>query len=221
MTADAAVGRGAALAGAAPARPEARADPLEAREVLLHRAVARITPARIEVGPPRSAVVVPLLGVALTAGLLAALVVFIDSLPFWLLPVALLIAVLVLPLSGISLVYAVFGAKVVATLGGQNVSFKQQYLGLGVGTQELVPFWKIREFVVEDVARARVHPGGEEPALEIAQWELALIKKSGTRLSIAAYNVPRADEEAGLDVVWDVAEALSAMTQAPIRGPIW
>jgi len=196
-------------------------DPLAIRRVLLHRRIASIGPDRIEIGPPRSALVLPAVGFAVTAFLLAAIVTWSEALPFALLPVMLLVSVVVLPLSGLALVYAVFGANVVADRAGRNVSFKQRFLGLGVGTNELVPFWKIREFVVEDVARARPHAGGREPAHDIAQWQLALVKKSGKRLELGGFNVPRAREEEGLDVVMDVAEALAALSDAPVRGPIW
>lgn len=205
----------AALQGPAPA------DPLACREVLLHRRIVKVTPERIEIRPPRSTIALPLIGLVVTSLLLAVLVVWTDALPFWTLPVILLVSVIVLPLSGITLVYAIFGANIVADRAGQNVSVKQRFLGLGVGTAELIPFWKIREFVVEDVARAQQHADGREPVHAIAQWDLALIKKSGKRLRLGGYNVPRAREEEGLDVVMDVAEALAALSAAPVRGPIW
>ena len=198
-----------------------RDDPLGPRRVLLHRAVVQIRPDRIEVGPPRSAIIAPAIGFVLTVLLLVAILTWTESLPFFLLPVMLLISVIVLPLSGLSFVYAVFGANVVADRDGQNVSFKQRFLGLGVGTNELVPFWKIRELVVEDAARAQRHAAADEPALEIAQWQIVLVKKSGKRLPLGGYNVPRAREEEGLDIVMDVAEALAALSGAEIRGPIW
>lgn len=208
-----------AAAQAAPAA--APADPLQPRQLLLHRRIVNITPQRIEVRPPRSTMVMPLIGIVITSVLLAVLVVWTNSLPFWSLPVILLISVVTLPLSGITLVYAIFGANVVADRAGNNVSVKQRFLGLGVGTADLVPFWKIREFVVEDVGRAQHHPSGDEPAHAFAQWDLTLIKKSGSRIRIGGYSVPRDREEEGLDLVWEVAEAFAAISKAPIRGPIW
>ncbi len=197
------------------------ADALEPREVLLHRCIVTITPSRIEVRPPRSTLVMPFIGIALTSFLLAVLVVWADSLPFWSLPLILIFSVLILPLSGITLVYAVFGANIVADKAGHNVSVKQRFLGLGIGTTELVPFWKIREFLVEDVGRARMHPQHDDPAHDIAQWDLTLIKKSGKQVRIGGFSVSRDREEEGLDVVMDVAEAFAALSGAPIRGPIW
>ena len=64
-------------------------------------------------------------------------------------------------------------------------------------------------------------PGAKIPALEIAQWELTLVKKSGKRVRLGGYNVPRQYEEAGLDIVMDVAEAFATFADAPLRGPIW
>lgn len=202
-------------------RPEAVAEPLARRTVFLHRRVVTITPERIEIRPPRSAVVVPLLGVALTAGLLALMGTSVDSFPFWLMGILLLFAVVLLPLSGLSLVYALMGANIVADRGGQNVSMKQRFLGLGIGTNELIPFWKIRELLVEDEGREIARAGGAIPAEEIAQWQLVLVKKSGTRHVLGSVSAPRQHEEEGLQQIFEIAEAFSALTEAPIRGPIW
>ena len=202
-------------------RPQAVAEPLARRTLFLHRRVVNISAQRIEIRPPKSAVVVPLFGVALTAGLLALLGTSVDSFPFWLMGILLLFAVVLLPLSGISLVYALMGANIVADRGGQNVSMKQRFLGLGIGTNELIPFWKIRELLIEDEGREIARAGGALPAEEFAQWQLVLVKKSGTRHVLGSVSTPRQHEEEGLQQIFEVAEAFSALTEAPIRGPIW
>ena len=208
----------------APVAPLPAAPPpaaLAPREILFHRRVVTISPDRIAVRRPHSLVVLPAIGVGLAGFLLFALVQWAPDLPFWVLPLLLIGAVIVLPLSGLGVVYAVFGANVVADRAGQSVSWKQGFLGMGVGTVDLVPFWKIREFVVEDVGRALRYPDRQEPAHAFAQWELALVKKSGKRLRIGSYSVPRSLEEAGLDRVMEVAEAFAAISGAPLHGPIW
>ena len=204
-----------------PARDDTASDPLAERVRYLHRRVVKISPARIEVRPPRSALILPLVGVLITGGLLALVAVATEDLPFWVLPVILVVSVALLPLSGLSLVYAVFGANIVADRAGNNVSLKQRFLGLGVGTNELIPFWKIREFLVEDVARAVPGPEADVPAHEIAQWQLTLVKKSGRRHAVGSFSVPRDREEEGLDLVMDVAEAFAVLSGVPLRGPIW
>ena len=197
------------------------ADPLRSREILLHRQVVTITPGRVEMRPPRSLVVVPLVGVGATAALLVVLVQWAPSLPGWALPVLLLGAVVTLPFAGLGLVYALFGANVVVDRTGGAVTWKQGFLGMGVGTAELAPFAKIRELVVEDVGRAIHHADRVEPAHAFAQWELTLVKKSGRRLKMAGLSAPRRAEEEALDRVMEVAEACAALTGAPLRGPIW
>ena len=204
-----------------PADGEAAADPLARRTLYLHRKVVNIGPERIEIRPPRSAVIMPAIGVAITAGLLALLGTSVDSLPFWSLPVILLISVLLLPLSGVSLVYALLGASLVASGPGNNVSLKQRFLGLGIGTNEMVPFWKIRELRIEDEGRPVARADVELPSQEVAQWQLILVKKSGTRHILGGVTVPREHEEEGLDIIMEVAEAFAALSGAPIRGPIW
>ena len=196
-------------------------DPLARRQLLLHRRIVNIGPDRIEVRPPRSLLVLPALGVGLTSFVAYAIVTWTDTLPFWVLPLLLLVAVVALPLSGLGLIYAIFGANVVADRVGQSVSWKQGYFGMGVGTTELAPFWKIREFVVEDVGRAQRRANGTTPAHGVAQWELSLIKKSGKRLTLGSVSVPREYEEVGLDLIMEVAAAFSAISGVPVRGPIW
>ena len=144
-----------------------------------------------------------------------------GSLPFWSLPVLLAGAVLALPIAGLGLVYSLFGANVVADGAGRSVAWKQPVLGMGVGTTDLVPFWKIREFVVEDAGREIQHPDGVEEAHAFAQWDLTLVKKNGKRLRVGGLSVPREMEETGLDRVMEVAEAFAAISDAPLRGPIW
>ena len=205
----------------AEAEREAATDPLAPRTVYLHRRVVKIAPERIEIRPPRSAVIAPALGVAVTAGLLALLGTSVDSLPFWSLPIILLVSVLLLPLSGLSLVYALIGAHIVASGPGNNVSLKQRFLGLGIGTNEMIPFWKIRELLIEDEGRPVARADVDLPSQEVAQWQLILVKKSGTRHTLGSVNVPREHEEEGLELIMDVADAFAALSDAPIRGPIW
>ncbi len=206
---------------ARPVEREALADPLAPRTLYLHRRVVKIRPERIEIRPPRSAVIMPALGVAVTAGLLALVGTSVDNLPFWSLPVILLVSVLLLPLSGISLVYALLGAHIVASGPGNNVSLKQRFLGLGIGSNELIPFWKIRELRIEDEGRAVARADVELPSQEVAQWQLILVKKSGARHTLGGLTVPREQEEEGLEIIMEAAEAFAALSGAPIRGPIW
>ena len=196
-------------------------DPLRRRTVYLHRRVAVIGPDRIEIRPPKSAAILPLAGAGATAGLLALLGTSVGSLPLWLSAIILLASVILLPLSGISLVYALLGAHITADRAGRNVSLKQRFLGLGIGTNELIPFWKIREFEVADEGRPVARADGDLPAEAIAQWRLTLVKKSGGRHELAGFNVPRDHEEDGLAVIWEVAAALSEISGAEIKGPIW
>ena len=196
-------------------------DPLRRRTVYLHRRVAAIGPDRIEIRPPKSAAILPLAGAGATAGLLALLGTSVGSLPLWSSAIILLVSVILLPLSGISLVYALLGAHITADRAGRNVSLKQRFLGLGIGTNELIPFWKIREFEVADEGRPVARADGDLPAEAIAQWRLTLVKKSGGRHELAGFNVPRDHEEDGLAVIWEVAAALSEISGAEIKGPIW
>ena len=62
-----------------------------------------------------------------------------------------LAAIVIVPLSGLGLVYSIAGAHLVIDAEKQSAVLQQGYLGMGVGTQELVPFWKFEKVVVQEL----------------------------------------------------------------------
>ncbi|HWQ27494.1 MAG TPA: hypothetical protein VNN12_00535 [Dehalococcoidia bacterium] len=185
------------------------------RRIDLHRRVARIWPDRIEVKPSRGAVVVPAVGLA--AGILSfvAAVTLTGAVPFALTVAFLLVALLAIPLAGVGFVYAAFGADIVVDRNKQSLVWQQGFLGMGVGTQELVPFWKVKAIeVVETTARGP----GEEPE-SVAQYEVGILKTSGRRLRVGAVTYARAMAEDARAHAMELAQALAGMTGAPITEP--
>lgn len=204
--------------GMDPTTDSASASPLpppgERRRIDLNRRRAIIRADRIDVRPSRGAIVPPLIGFLLGAGCIALIVwgVVADALPYWLLALLLLFALFAVPLAGITLVYALFGANVVFDRAKQSGAWQQGFLGMGIGTTELVPFWKIAAIeVAESGARAG------RPTEEFVQWEAALIKQSGTRLRIAGMTVPRQFVRGGFAEAHALAAAIAALTGAPLR----
>ncbi len=191
--------------------------PGEKRRIELNRRRAVIRAERIDVRPSRGAIVPPLLGFVLGAGCIALIVwgVVADTLPYWLLAILLLFALLAVPLAGITLVYALFGANVVFDKAKQSGAWQQGFLGMGIGTTELVPFWKIAAIEVAESGQSEGTPG--RPTEEFVQWEAALIKQSGKRLRIAGMTVPRPFARGGFAEVRELAAAIAALTGAPLR----
>ncbi|HEY7293421.1 MAG TPA: hypothetical protein VH916_00210 [Dehalococcoidia bacterium] len=202
--------------------------PGETRRIEFNRRRAIVRAERIDVRPSRGAIVPPLLGFLLGALCLALIVwgVVADTLPYWLLALLLLFALVAVPLAGITLVYAVFGANVVFDRAKQSGTWQQGFLGMGIGTTELVPFWKIAAIEVAETGRG----DGDRPPSdagdvdenapvveEFVQWEVALLKQSGKRLRIAGMTVPRPFARGGFAEVHELGCAIAALTGAPLH----
>jgi hypothetical protein len=99
----------------------------------------------------------------------------------------------------------------------QSATWQQGLIGLGIGTQELVPFWKMAAIVVEE-AGASPESGGA-PVEELAQWQIVLEKTNGRRLVVGGATAPRLLAGQALAAVREVAEAIAALTGAPLRMP--
>ena len=185
------------------------------RRIDMDRRVCVVAADRIEVRPSRGSAAVPVAGLAVGFLCFAAVIVWADSLPFPLLMLLLLAAVAILPISGMGFVYSAVGANVVMEKKKQSVVWQQGLLGMGVGTRELVPFWKIERLAVtETVPRDQ-----RGLAQDVAQYEVTLLKSSGRRLTLGAVTVPRSLAADGLARARAVAEALAAMADKPVEGP--
>jgi len=185
------------------------------RIVYLNRRVAFIEPHRINVRPALAAALFPLFGFLLGIAAFVSIILWLDRIPFAVALLLLVVAIVTIPLAGIGFVYAIAGANVVFDREKQSGVWQQGFLGMGVGTIELVPFWKIDQIRVEEVTRERQR--GE--VQEVAQLEIVLVKQSGKRLRVGDLIVPRSLVREGLAEVREVAEAIAEMTGKPLVAP--
>lgn len=190
----------------------------ERRVIPLHRSNAVVTSNRIDVRPARVSVAIPLAGFLLGGLSFVAIVLWIPVLPYFALVLLLLTALVFVPLGGIGLVYSVMGAKVVVDRSKQSATWQQGFLGMGIGTTDLVPFDKVAEIVIRD-ANAAGEDGRAGPDQQLAQWETLLRKTSGRELKVGLVTVPGALAADGLARARDLADALSEMTGKPVRAP--
>ncbi len=186
------------------------------REVLLHRSMAVITDDKVEIRSARSTVILPLFGLVLAGGLITWLAL-VESAPLWALVSLLLVCLAVVPLSVMGLVSSVAGADVVIDAKKGSATWQQGYLGMGIGTKELVPFGKIDhlEVTVEGDGADR---WGEQ-ADDLRQFALTIVKKSGKRLTIAQVPVPAYGQADGMDRTLAVGNAIAAITGARVSIP--
>ena len=188
------------------------------KRIPLDRRVLVVREQRIDLRPERGAVLFPLIGLAIALTLFGIVVLFANSLPAGLLLLILIPGLLLAPFSGMGLVYSVIGASVVVEKKKHSVRFQQGVLGLGIGTMELVPFWKIEHISVEDFALGDVTPNGPPPILDLRAWDIVLVKKSGKRLSVGqvvAANSPDLIDE-GFGRALDAAEAIAEMSESKV-----
>ena len=186
-------------------------------EVLLHRSLALIGEDKVEIRSARSTVVLPALGVALGAGAGALIAIEAGDLAFPLLVGLLLFALLAFPISVMALVTAVIGADVVIDRRKGSATWQQGYLGMGVGTRELVPFAKIDHLAITIEGDAPDRWREEQDVLR--QFALVLVKQSGKRLTLAQVPVPAGDQTDGMDRTLAVATAIGNVTGAEVVLP--
>ena len=187
------------------------------QEVVLHRAMAVMSDDLIEIKSARGTVILPLV----TLGLCVAAGWFIaergQGMPIWVLMTLLMLCLVLIPFSLMSLIGAVVGADVVIDGKKGSATWQQGYLGMGIGTKELVPFGKIDHFevTIEGDERDR----WQDQADDLRQFALVLVKKSGKRLTLAQVPVPAYGQSDGMDRTLAVGQAVSTLTGAPVRLP--
>src|SRR5260221_10704085 len=112
------------------------------REVLLHRSMAVIGPEKIEIKKAQSMMLLPLFGLAVAAAAITWMILSQGSAPLWGLVLVVLVCLFVVPISVMGLVSSIGGADVVIDARKGSATWQQGYLGMGIGTNELVPFAK-------------------------------------------------------------------------------
>ena len=179
----------------------------------MDRRICAITPEKIDIHPARSIIVLPLF--TLLLGLAAFPVIF-----FWggslSIPLRLLItfgAIILVPVSGMGLVYSIAGANIVVDRVKESLVMQQGYLGMGVGTQELVPFWKFDKVLVKELT-PHDWRGHQD---DFAQYEVSVLKISGREVSVGLVTVARADSEEGLARSTDVAQTIATMAGSEVE----
>ncbi len=182
-------------------------------EIDLHRRVFVMTPEVVDIRPARSAAVAPAIGFVLGVLAFIAVVFWIESLPFTLTLLLMGVAILLVPFSGMGFVYSIYGAHVVINKEKRTAVWQQGLLGMGVGTEELVPFEKIEQIEIEEI-RGSVDSEGVH---DFAQYEVRVLKKSGKKLQLGQVNVSGDMLDDGLRRARHVAEAVSRLVNRPLE----
>ena len=185
-----------------------------AERIPLQRAVAVIGDDSVAIRRSRAQLLAPLIQLALAGGAVALIVVFLEVLPLALLVVLLGVALLMGPIATLGLVYNVIGRSVLLEREKQSVRWQQGLLGLGLGTDELVPFWRIDHIAVEGDYEAEL-AGGERQ--DLVSWDVELVKDNGKRLEIGSVVAARSLAAEGLARANRLAEAIAERSDSEAR----
>ncbi|MEO8539429.1 MAG: hypothetical protein ABI577_06780 [bacterium] len=186
-------------------------------EVLLHRSMAVIGPEKIEIKSARGTIILPLIGLAIAAGIGWFISQNGFTLPLWALVSLLLVCLILVPFSVMSLISAVVGADVIVDAKKGSATWQQGYLGMGIGTKELVPFAKIDhlEVTVEGDEADR----WRDQVDDLRQFALVLVKVSGKRLTLSQVPVPAYGQADGMDRTLAVGQAVAKLVGSRVTIP--
>ena len=191
------------------------------RRIPLLRAYAVVTADSINIRPSRRDLIGPIVQAALALVAVWALVTFMDALPLWVLAALLLFAILAGPTAVLGFVYQVAGSAFLMERAKGTCRWQQGFLGLGLGTRELVPFPRIQRIEVGGDFAEELPSGDLQ---DVVRWEVRLVKDNGRVLPIAATAAARPLAEAALARANALAAALAEMARGPVVSgtlPAW
>ena len=185
-----------------------------AERIPLQRAVAVIRDDSIAIRRTRAQLLAPLIQLVIAAGAVLLIVAFLDRLPLPLLALLLAVAILMGPVAVLGILYNLVGSAVVLEREKQSVRWQQGLLGLGLGTSELVPFWRIDHIAVEGDYDDELAPGVHQ---DLVTWDVELVKDNEKRLLIGTIVVARPLAEEGLARANRLAQALAERSGSEAR----
>ncbi|MYH41360.1 MAG: hypothetical protein F4150_06310 [Chloroflexi bacterium] len=210
-------GQGPTPAGDHDASPAGERTPDRAVErIALAGAVAVLRDGSIAIRPSRARLLGPAVEGAVAAVAVLAIVMLLDVLSLWALVLLLLVAMVLGPIAVLGLVYNVAGSSVLVEREKRSVRYQQGLLGLGLGTAELVPFWRIARFELRGSDDEPLTSGERQ---DLVEWEVQLVKDNGRVLPVGSALAPRPLGEEALARARRLARALSEMTGAPAEPP--
>jgi hypothetical protein len=174
----------------------------------LQRSVAIVRDDSIAVRPSRGQLLGPLieLGIALVA--VALIVTMLETLPLMLLMVLLLLALILGPIGVLGVVYSAIGSSFMMERRKNSARWQQGFLGLGIGTIELVPFQRIKRIDVDGDYEDELRSGDMQ---DIVHWDVVLVKDNDRRLTIGTVAAARPLADLGVERANRLAAHVAAM----------
>lgn len=176
--------------------------------ISLQRSVAVVRDESIAVRPSPGQLLGPLieLGIAVLAALLIAM--FIQTLPLVVLMLLLLVSMILGPVGVLGLVYSAIGSSFMMERKKETARWQQGFLGLGIGTVELVPFRRIKHIEVAADFETELNSGQLQ---DIVHFQVVLVKDNDRRLTIGMVAAARPLADRGAERANRLAGYVAAM----------
>ena len=134
--------------------------------------------------PARARLIVPLIQALLAAGATLLIVRLLNNDgPLLLLVLALMVVLFLGPTAVLGFVFNIAGSSVSIEREKQSVRLQQGFLGLGLGTSELVPFWRIERIEVAGDLADELSSGELQ---DIVQWDVRVVKDNGRPIGLGS-----------------------------------
>ena len=179
--------------------------------VPLFKSFATISATEVIIRPSRRTLLVPSFQAAITIAAIIILINGLAELPLWISMVLLLTIVIFGPTAVLGTVYGIVGSNFVMEKNKGTSRLQQKYLGLGIGTQEMIPFNRIKSVAVQGNFLEE-HASGD--LQDITEWEVLLIKDNGRKISVCKSNSARILADNSLLKANMVAKALADMSDS-------
>lgn len=183
------------------------------QRIALTRQYASIKPDSITIKPSRGALLGPLIQAAVTVLIAVAIGAWINVLPIWLLMIMLFVVIISGPTAMLGIVYNALGSSFMMERKKGTCRWQQGFLGLGLGTRELVPFPRIDHIEVGSDFDDELKSGDLQ---DVVRWSVNLVKDNGRVLEMAAITTARPLADEALERANALATALGEMCEKPV-----
>jgi hypothetical protein len=179
--------------------------------VPLFKSYAEIADTEVVIRPSKRTLLVPIFQAAIASAALITLINRLAELPLWISMTLLLVIVIFGPTAILGTVYGIAGSNFIMEKNKGTSRLQQKYLGLGIGTQEMIPFDRIKSVVVQGNFLEE-HASGD--LQDITEWEVFLIKDNDRKISVCKSSSARILANRSLSRVNMVAKALADMSNS-------
>ncbi len=179
--------------------------------VPLFKSYAEIADTKVVIRPSKRTLLVPIFQAAIASAALITLINRLAELPLWISMTLLLVIVIFGPTAILGTVYGIAGSNFIMEKNKGTSRLQQKYLGLGIGTQEMIPFDRIKSVVVQGNFLEE-HASGD--LQDITEWEVFLIKDNDRKISVCKSSSARILANRSLSRVNMVAKALADMSNS-------